>query len=87
MGGVKEERGQRNVAESEVPPPAADDEALVPAPGSARLDEEVEPIAVAMPARRGRAHERGREGLVGMAPFGFGFRDGADVWVTSSITS
>ena len=46
---------------------------LDPASGSARLDEEVEAVAIAVSARRGRAHEGSREGLVGMAALGLDF--------------
>ena len=58
---------QCDATESEVTSPPTDDEALDPAPGSARLNVEVEPITVTVPARRGRTHECGRQGLVGMA--------------------
>ena len=54
------QRNQRDAVEPEVALPAADDETLDPAPGSARLDEEVESIAVAMPARRARHYRRYR---------------------------
>ena len=66
------EGDQRDAAEPELAAPTPDDQALNPASGSARLDEEVEPVAVRVSARRGRAHERGREGLVGMAGLWFG---------------
>ena len=42
---------------------------------AARLYEEVQAVAVRVSARRGRAHERGREGLVGMAGLWFGLRN------------
>ena len=67
------ERDQDDAAESELAPPAPDDEALDPTPGSARLDEEVQAVAVRVPPRWGCAHEGGRQCLVGMATPGLGF--------------
>ena len=46
------------------------DEPLNPAPRSGPLHIEVEPVAVAVSAGRGRAHEGGREPLVGMTALG-----------------
>ena len=67
------EGDQRNAAEPELASPAADDQALNPAPSSTRLDEEVQPVAVGVPPRRGRTHESGRQGLVWMAALGLDF--------------
>ena len=66
------ERDQSHASEPEVPPPPANHQPLDPASGSARLDEEVEPVAVAVSAGRGRAHERGRKRFVGMATLRLG---------------
>jgi len=68
------EGDQRDAAESEVAAAAADDEALDPASGSVRLDEEVESVAVAVFARWGGAHESGGERLVGVAALRLGPR-------------
>ena len=57
------EGDQRDAAEPELAAPTPDDQALNPASGSARLDEEVEPVAVRVSSRRGSAHEGGRQGL------------------------
>ena len=67
------EGDQRDAAEPELAAPAADDQALNPAPGSARLDEEVQPVAVRVSSRRGGAYEGGRQGLVGMTALRLGF--------------
>ena len=61
---------QGEAAESELTAAATDDEALNPAAGSARLDEEVEAIAVSVSSGRGGAEERDRKGLLGMAAGG-----------------
>ena len=66
---------QRHAAESEVAAPAADDEALDPAPGSARLDEEVQAVAVAVSARWGGADESGGKRVVRMAALRLGLPD------------
>ena len=61
------QRNQRHAAQSELAIAAPDHEPLNPAPRSRRLHVEVQAIAVAMSAGRGRAHEGGRQRLVGMA--------------------
>ena len=61
------ERDERGGAESEFAAPSADDEPLDPASGPGRLDEQVQTIAVRVPAGRGGTDEGGRERLVGMA--------------------
>ena len=67
------EGDQRDAAEPELAAPTPDEQALNPASGSARLDEEVQPVAVRVSSRRGRAHEGSRQGLIGMAALGLGF--------------
>ena len=47
------ERNQGATAESEFATSASDDETLNPAPGSGRLDEEVQPIAVSVSSHSG----------------------------------
>ena len=47
------QRDQGNAAESELTAAAADDEALNPAPGSARLDKEEQAVAVSVSSGRG----------------------------------
>ena len=66
------ERDERGGAESEFAAAASDDEPLDPAAGAGGLHEEVQPVAVGVPSRRGGADEGGREGLVGMAPSALG---------------
>ena len=63
---------QGEAAESDLTAAATDDKALNPAAGSARLDKEVEAIAVGVSSGRGGAEERGRKGLWGMAALGLG---------------
>ena len=63
---------QGEAAESKLTAAATDDEALNPAAGTGRLDEEVEAIAVGVSSGRGGAEERGRKGLLGMAAGGLG---------------
>ena len=53
--------------------PASNDQPLNPAPGSAGLHEQVQPVAVGVSSRRGGTQEGSRQGLVGMAALGFGF--------------
>ena len=79
------ERNQRNAAESEVAAASADDEALDPASGSVRFDEEVQAVAVAVSARWGRAHECGGERLVGVTTLGLGLpgRSGSKSYITN----
>ena len=67
------ELDQRGAAEPEFSFPASDDEPLDPAAGAGGLDEEVQPLPVAVPAGRGVAYAGGRQGLVGMASSGLGF--------------
>ena len=55
------ERDQLSAAESKVAATAPNDEALNPTAGSARLNMEVESLAIAVSARRRRAHKRSRE--------------------------
>ena len=55
------ERDQLSAAESKVAATAPNDEALNPTAGSARLNMEVESVAIAVSARRRRAHKRSRE--------------------------
>ena len=65
--------GQRNegdAAEPELALAAPDDQPLNPAQRSRLLDVEVEPVTIAVSAGRGRAHEGGREPLVGMTALG-----------------
>ena len=64
------EQDQLGVAESELTLAAPDHEPLNPTPGSGLLDVKVETVAIAVPAGRCRAHEGGREPLVGMAALG-----------------
>ena len=65
---------QGEAAESELAPTATDDEALNPAPGSAGLDEEVQSVSIGVSSGRSGAEEGGREGVVGVAAGGLGFR-------------
>ena len=68
------EGDQRDAAESRARGlPTPDEQALNPASGSARLDEEVQPVAVRVSSRRGGAHESSRQGLVWMTALGLGF--------------
>ena len=67
------EADQRDAAEPELAAPTPDEQALNPASGSARLDEEVQTVAVRVSSRRGGAHESSRQGLVGMTALGLGF--------------
>ena len=60
------ERDRIYAAESEFALPAADDEPLNPAPGSGRLDEQVEAVAVTVSSRRGVSDEGGRECVSGV---------------------
>ena len=52
------ERDQRDAAEPELAAPAPDHQALNPAPGSARLDEEVQTIAVRVSSRQAQCARR-----------------------------
>ena len=80
------EGDQRDAAEPELAAPTPDEQALNPASGSARLDEEVQTVAVRVSSRRGSAHEGGRQGLVWMAALGLGFpRAGVALFVTVTI--
>ena len=77
------QRDQGHAAEPELALPTPDDEPLNPAPRSGLLDVEVEPVAIAVSAGRGRAHEGGREPLVGMAAPGLASPGNA--WRSSHI--
>ena len=67
------QRDQGDAAQSELTAAAANNKPLDPAPGSGRLDEQVQAVAVGVSSRRGCAHGGGRQGLVRMAAFRFGF--------------
>ena len=62
-----DERDERVSAEPEFAAPAADDEPLDPASGSARLDEQIQAVAIYVLATVWGTDEGGREGLVGIA--------------------
>ena len=62
----------RDAAESEVAAAAANDESLHPTPRTARLNVEVESIAVAMPPGRCGTHEGGRQPLLGVSALRLG---------------
>ena len=64
------QRDQGNAAEPDLTAAASDDEALNPAAGSGRLDEEVETVAIGVSSGRSGAKERGRKGLLGWRPLG-----------------
>ena len=76
---------QRHAAESEIAAAAANDEALDPTPGSARLDVEVQSVAVAVFARWSGAHESGGKRLVGVAALRLGLpgRKGRNSYITN----
>ena len=65
------ERDEREGAEAQLAPPAADDQPLDPAPRAARLDLQVEAVAVAVaPGACDVADEGRRERVFGMPPLG-----------------
>ena len=59
-----------NAAESELTAAAADEKALNPAAGSARLNEQVQSVPVGVSSGRSGANEGRREGLLGWRPLG-----------------
>ncbi len=66
--------------------PAADDEPLDPASGAGRLDEQVQPVPVRVPAGRHGTDEGGRERLVGVASRRLALRGAAAGLATASIS-
>ena len=68
------QRDQGETAESQLTATATDDEPLNPAPGSAGLDEEVQSVSIGVSSRGSGAQEGGREGVLGVAAGGLGFR-------------
>ena len=67
------QRQQPDAAESQLAAAATNDQPLNPAPGSAGLHVQVQPVAVSVSSRRSGTHEGSRQGLVGMVALGFGF--------------
>ena len=67
------QRDQGEATEPELALAAPDHEPRDPAPRSRPPHVEVQAVAVAMPAGRGRAHEGGRQRVLGMAALGLGF--------------